>query len=728
MTSLYVVVMGSLIGALAWLFLAFKIPFVPFGRTLGTFGCAVLTLVFCVLSPADAFASVNLETLALLFGTMLISVLLEREGFFSLFVHCLTYRCTSALALLLRVCLASALLSALMTNDTVCVFFTPVIVDLCELHQLPHGPFLIALATSANIGSTATPVGNPQNMIIASLSGITYPQFILYIGPAMVLCLLLNIGMLTLMYRGQLRGREVKVCRGRFVRATEEEMEARLGKDWETEVAAEQEREQRRSERRARERKQEEGLDLLPPPASAQGAEGEEEAGQEMDDLTRIKRRKGVDLTRPAVRVDEEEKVAGSEAGGEHRVDIQPASSTLPTGAAQQAESMVKHGERDEEAKAWEDEKKPPVQGESDLPAPLSSHTGPTSSSDSLSLSPHSTSPDHPPLMHADSLALLLYHLQVEQRVACAADSGHTASASVVGDEEGEEDAEMLKRRRLRTRVATAHQPRRKGRTLIQLPPVLSPAVLARLERAQWKRRVTAGDDAVTSSTASQPSSIPPSPLSFLQLYLPASLYLRLVLLPFPSKLLLFFLCLLGTVGAFAGGCNLGWAALAGACAMLVIDWREPDTVISLVDWSLLVFFTSLFVVTQGFQATNIPLDVWTALQGTIDVERVVGLVVYSLIVLVGSNTVSNVPLVLLLGPSIPSLSNPLQSWLLLSFVSTVAGNLTLVGSVANLIVASRAKGRYHLTFWELTRYGFPSTLLVTVVGVLVIKGTASLG
>ena len=719
MASLYIIVMGSLIGALAWLFLAFKLPFVPFGRTLGIFGCAVLTLVFCVLSPADAFASINLETIALLFGTMVISVLLEREGFFSLFISCLTYRCTSAYSLLLRVSLASALLSALMTNDTVCVFFTPVIIDLCELHQLPHGPFLIALATSANIGSTATPVGNPQNMIIAALSGISYPQFIIYIGPAMVLCLLLNVGLMMLMYRGQLQGLEVKVCKGSLVRATEEEMEARLGKDWEAEVAREQERDRRRSERRARERRHEEGgMGLLPAPEGR-----EEEGGQEMEDMARVKRRKGGEAVRH-VEHEDEEKAGGD---GEHRVDIQPAPPVLSAGAAEQAASMVKHGERDEEAKVDEGERKNAAQQEEGYaPAPLAGHTEATSSSASLSLSSHPTKPSRPALLHADSLALLLYHLQMEQRVTLDADHGHVASAAPFGEEEGDEDVEMVKRRRLRTRVATAQQPRKKGRTLIQLPPVLTSTVLARLEREQWKRRVKEGDDAVTSFTACQPSSIPPSPLSFLQPFLPASFYLRLVLLPLPSKLLLFFLCLLGTVGAFAGGCNLGWAALAGACAMLVIDWREPDTVISLVDWSLLVFFTSLFIVTQGFQATDIPMDVWTALQGSIDVQQVVGLIVYSLIVLVGSNTVSNVPLVLLLGPSIPSLSSPFQSWLLLSFVSTVAGNLTLVGSVANLIVASRAKSHYHLTFWELTRFGFPSTLLITALGVLVIKGTAS--
>ena len=737
MASTYVLVMGSIIGALAWTFLAFKVPGLPFGRTLGTFGCAVLALVFAVLSPADAFAAINLETLSLLLGTMIISVLLEREGFFALFVHALTFRCSSAFSLLARLCVASAILSALTVNDTVCVFLTPVVVELCELHQLPHGPFLIALATSANIGSTATPVGNPQNMVIAAMSGISYGQFIVYIGPAMLVALALNVALLMAWYGKALRGRELRVCRGRFVRATEEEMEARLGKDWEKEVAMEREREQRRVQRREREKRQTDGL---PSPAALPSARGDgEEYEEELDEASSVKRRKGADLPTFHADVDDDSKVPSLPLS-EHRVEI--ADGALPpVGAAQQAQVMVAHGERDEDAKHTRDaEKRHDAEEKADTVAAVNTSDQLASTKESLS---PSTSARTPPLLHADSVALLIYQLQLEHR-AILQDEETSKKGSAPVDGVAEEDLEPLMRRRTRTRVADYHHPRKTGRTLIQLPPELSSTALARLQTRHWRRRMRDAWRAAKAETAAgvangavkaedsasllAPSEVPSSPLSFLQPLLPTAVYTRLLLTPLPSKLVLFFLCLLGTVGAFAGGANLGWSALGGACAMLVIDWREPDSVIGLVDWSLLVFFGSLFVVTQAFQATGLPLDVWSALQGTIDVDTVVGLVVYSLIVLVGSNTVSNVPLVLLLGPSIPALSNPFESWLLLSFVSTVAGNLTLVGSVANLIVASRAKAWYTLTFWEYARFGFPTTLLVTVVGVLVVKGMSTLG
>ncbi len=70
------------------------------------------------------------------------------------------------------VALGSGVLSAALVNDTVCLFLTPVILAACRRAGLPPAPYLIALATSANIGSAATLVGNPQNMLIGTMSGL----------------------------------------------------------------------------------------------------------------------------------------------------------------------------------------------------------------------------------------------------------------------------------------------------------------------------------------------------------------------------------------------------------------------------------------------------------------------------------------------------------------------------------------------------------------------------
>ena len=179
---------------------------------------------------------------------------------------------------------------------------------------------------------------------------------------------------------------------------------------------------------------------------------------------------------------------------------------------------------------------------------------------------------------------------------------------------------------------------------------------------------------------------------------------------------------------------------------MLVIHMEEPDAVLREIDFGLLVFFASLFIVVKGFQQTNLPAQAWAGLKDHIDLSTGSGVVLYSLLVIIGSNTVSNVPLVsqralrqclvaylkarpcaraqvLILSPSIPLLSDPRAYWLLLSYISTIAGNLTLVGSVANLIVVERAKKYYVLSFWEYFRFGFGTTLVVAVLGIAIIKG-----
>src|SRR5262249_43657564 len=80
--------------------------------------------------------------------------------------------------LLLYLTLTSGFLSALLVNDTICLMLTPLIVAVIRRGKLPLLPYLVALATSANIGSVATLVGNPQNMIIGHFSHIFVPQFL----------------------------------------------------------------------------------------------------------------------------------------------------------------------------------------------------------------------------------------------------------------------------------------------------------------------------------------------------------------------------------------------------------------------------------------------------------------------------------------------------------------------------------------------------------------------
>ncbi|HLA78589.1 MAG TPA: anion transporter, partial [Vicinamibacteria bacterium] len=94
----------------------------------------------------------------------------------------------------------------------------------------------------------------------------------------------------------------------------------------------------------------------------------------------------------------------------------------------------------------------------------------------------------------------------------------------------------------------------------------------------------------------------------------------------------------------------------------------------------------------------------------------------FSLVVAVLSNLVSNVPAVMLLAPLVPQLPDPQTAWLALAMASTLAGNLTLVGSIANLIVAEGARKRAPLTFGEYLKVGVPVTVLTLLAGVLLLR------
>jgi Na+/H+ antiporter NhaD/arsenite permease-like protein len=93
---------------------------------------------------------------------------------------------------------------------------------------------------------------------------------------------------------------------------------------------------------------------------------------------------------------------------------------------------------------------------------------------------------------------------------------------------------------------------------------------------------------------------------------------------------------------------------------------------------------------------------------------------VLTLVTAVLSNIVSNVPAVLVLKPFIAGLADPQRAWLVVAMASTLAGNFTLVGSVANLIVAERAKARgVAIDFWSYFKVGAPLTLITLVFGAL---------
>jgi Na+/H+ antiporter NhaD/arsenite permease-like protein len=169
---------------------------------------------------------------------------------------------------------------------------------------------------------------------------------------------------------------------------------------------------------------------------------------------------------------------------------------------------------------------------------------------------------------------------------------------------------------------------------------------------------------------------------------------------------------------AFLVGVPIAIVAIGGAAYTLLTRRVKPEKVYREVNWSLLVLFVGLFVLTGALETSGVTDDLarWSA---TIGLHRPAVLTVVAAVV---SNLVSNVPAVLLFKPLVPALGEPDRAWLLLAMATTLAGNLTLLGSVANLIVAEAARAaRVELGFLEYCRVGVPLTVVTLAIGWLVL-------
>ncbi len=381
-----------------------RLALLPIGRPAGALLGAVLMVVFGIITPEETYGAIDHDTILLLFCMMILTAYLREAGFFDWISFRILRICKTPLSLLFGTAVTSGVLSALLVNDTVCLFLTPVLIATCSKAKLPLGPFLIGLATSANIGSSATLVGNPQNMIIGSISGIGFSSFLVQAGPAAGLGLVINLLLLWIYY------------------------------------------------------------------------------GKKM--------------------------------------------------------------------------------------------------------------PAHFPI----------------------------------------------------------------------------------------------NEDAVRVNINGS----------------------RLYLVLFVS---------LGVIAGFFAGLHMGYTTLAGVMVLVIIDRKDPREVFSRVDWPLLVFFCCLFIVVAGLASTGVVERAWKASSQYLVISNPQGMAIFSALMTIGSNLVSNVPMVLLAGPHINELGAGNLPWVLLAFTTTVAGNLTILGSVANIIVAECSKDVYNLGFIEYLRFGAVSTVLVMLAG-----------
>lgn len=183
----------------------------------------------------------------------------------------------------------------------------------------------------------------------------------------------------------------------------------------------------------------------------------------------------------------------------------------------------------------------------------------------------------------------------------------------------------------------------------------------------------------------------------------------------------------------FLLGCNVGWSTAGVALVAMAIEGivtqTSPSWVFKEVDWNLIGWFAGTFIVMVTFGKTEITAQLWSGFIGAdADFTAIGPLLKLTVAVLVLSNIVSNVPLILLMAPDILAMSDPHEQeyvWVVVAWVSTVAGNLTLLGSAANIIVAELNTTR-HLTFLQYLKFGFPTTLLVVALGLVILQGTSA--
>ena len=205
--------MALAIFAISYLFISgLRLPYPRLDRIGGALLGAVLMLLFGVVSSEEIFNhsadpsrhAINLETIVLLLGMMLLAAYLAEAGFFKTAGYHAVRATRSARLLLVAVAAISAVLSAFLVNDTVCLMLTPLVLAVVEDARLPPLPYLLAVCMASNAGSVATFTGNPQNMLIGTASGLSYARFAAFMALPALLSTAVVVGVLLYAFRREL--------------------------------------------------------------------------------------------------------------------------------------------------------------------------------------------------------------------------------------------------------------------------------------------------------------------------------------------------------------------------------------------------------------------------------------------------------------------------------------------------------------------------------------------
>ena len=172
-------------------------------------------------------------------------------------------------------------------------------------------------------------------------------------------------------------------------------------------------------------------------------------------------------------------------------------------------------------------------------------------------------------------------------------------------------------------------------------------------------------------------------------------------------------LVLVLVIAGFFAGVPPAMMAAIGAALLLITRTLDPVHLYEHVDWGLLVFFIGLFLIVGGAETAGLVGE----LLGLARHWNLQQPLVFTIVAALLSNLVSNVPAVMLLKSLVPGFANPHTAWLVLAMASTLAGNLTITGSVANIIVVESARPEVRITFRDYFRAGLPITVATLIAG-----------
>lgn len=181
-----------------------KSPLFRLDRTGSVLVGSVLLMACGFIGFDQAMSFVDFKTIVILFCMMLVVANLKVAGLFECMGALIVRHVHSERSLLAVIILSSGILSAVAINDIICLLFTPVVLMICKQLNINSLPYLIAVAMSSNIGSAATLLGNPQNILVGSLSGLNLATYVLSVLPIVILGLLITYLVIYFLYKGQL--------------------------------------------------------------------------------------------------------------------------------------------------------------------------------------------------------------------------------------------------------------------------------------------------------------------------------------------------------------------------------------------------------------------------------------------------------------------------------------------------------------------------------------------